>query len=126
MGYVQALLARGDRRVGDILLAAHQHGWNRAFRESPVNPDFFTLRPRHPRNSSLGFIDHGLKKDYLREEYQRALEEKETPAPPSQGLQTLRDLRRRGRGITKSVVRGTHLKRRAPKFAPTADWLAFK
>ena len=50
--YVQALLARGDRRVGDILLAAHHHGWNRAFKESPVNPDFFTLRQRHPDLSS--------------------------------------------------------------------------
>jgi radical SAM superfamily enzyme YgiQ (UPF0313 family) len=79
--YVQALLARGDRRVGDILLAAHQHGWNRAFRESPVNPDFFTLRERHPDELfPWDFIDHGLQKDYLREEYQRALEEKETPA----------------------------------------------
>ena len=78
--YVQALLARGDRRVGDILLAAHQNGWNRAFRESPVNPDFFTLRERHPDELfPWDFIDHGLKKDYLWEEYQRALEEKETP-----------------------------------------------
>jgi radical SAM superfamily enzyme YgiQ (UPF0313 family) len=77
--YVQALLARGDRRVGDILLAAHHHGWNRAFRESPVNPDFFTLRERHPEELfPWDFIDHGLKKDYLWEEYQRALEEKET------------------------------------------------
>ncbi len=79
--YVQALLARGDRRVGDILLAAHQHGWNRAFQESPVNPDFFTLRERHPEELfPWDFIDHGLKKDYLWDEYQRALEEKETPA----------------------------------------------
>ena len=79
--YVQALLARGDRRVGDILLAAHQHGWNRALRESPVNPDFFTLRERHPEELfPWDFIDHGLQKDYLWEEYQRALEEKETPA----------------------------------------------
>ncbi|MFI5331387.1 MAG: radical SAM protein [Desulfobaccales bacterium] len=79
--YVQALLARGDRRVGDILLAAHQNGWNRACRESPVNPDFFTLRERHPDELfPWDFIDHGLKKDYLWEEYQRALEEKETPA----------------------------------------------
>ena len=78
--YVQALLARGDRRVGDILLAAHQHGWNRAFKESPVNPDFFTLRERHPDELfPWDFIDHGLKKDYLWEEYQRALEGKETP-----------------------------------------------
>jgi radical SAM superfamily enzyme YgiQ (UPF0313 family) len=79
--YVQALLARGDRRVGDILLAAHRHGWNRAFRESPVNPDFFTLRERHPEELfPWDFIDHGLQKDYLWDEYQRALAEKETPA----------------------------------------------
>ncbi len=77
--YVQALLSRGDRRVGDLLLAAHRRGWNRAFRESPVNPDFFTLRER-PLEELFpwDFIDHGLKKDYLREEYQRALAEKET------------------------------------------------
>jgi radical SAM superfamily enzyme YgiQ (UPF0313 family) len=33
--YVQALLARGDRRVADILLAAVEQGWNQAFRQSP-------------------------------------------------------------------------------------------
>ncbi len=78
--YVQALLARGDRRVGDILLAAHQKGWSRAFRDSPVNPDFFTLRERRPDELfPWDFIDHGLKKDYLWSEYQRALEGQETP-----------------------------------------------
>ena len=78
--YVQALLARGDRRVGDLLLAAHRHGWSQAFRESPINPDFFTLRERRPDELfPWDFIDHGLKKDYLWEEYQRALEGKETP-----------------------------------------------
>jgi radical SAM superfamily enzyme YgiQ (UPF0313 family) len=78
--YVQALLARGDRRVGDILLAAQERGWTRALTESPVNPDFFTLRARRPDELfPWDFIDHGLKKDYLWEEYQRALEEKETP-----------------------------------------------
>ncbi|MFZ5448370.1 MAG: radical SAM protein [Thermodesulfobacteriota bacterium] len=78
--YVQALLARGDRRVADLLLAAHEQGWNKAFRSSPINPDFFTLRER--RADELfpwDFIDHGLKKTYLWEEYQRALEGKETP-----------------------------------------------
>jgi radical SAM superfamily enzyme YgiQ (UPF0313 family) len=78
--YVQALLARGDRRVADILLAAHERGWNRALTENPVNPDFFTLRER--RADELfpwDFIDHGLNKAYLWEEYQRALEGKETP-----------------------------------------------
>jgi radical SAM superfamily enzyme YgiQ (UPF0313 family) len=78
--YVQALLARGDRRVADILLTAHEQGWTRAFRESPINPDFFTLRER--RADELfpwDFIDHGISKAYLWEEYQRALEGKETP-----------------------------------------------
>jgi radical SAM superfamily enzyme YgiQ (UPF0313 family) len=78
--YIQALLSRGDRRVGDLLLAAHRQGWTRAFRESPVNPDFFTLRKRRANELfPWDFIDHGLQKDYLWDEYQRALEEKETP-----------------------------------------------
>jgi radical SAM superfamily enzyme YgiQ (UPF0313 family) len=78
--YVQALLARGDRRVGDLLLAAHTKGWTRALTENPVNPDFFTLRERRPDELfPWDFIDHGLKKDYLWEEYQRALQGKETP-----------------------------------------------
>jgi radical SAM superfamily enzyme YgiQ (UPF0313 family) len=78
--YVQALLARGDRRVADLLLAAHERGWNRALTENPINPDFFTLRERRPDEFfPWDFIDHGLKKDYLWEEYQRALQGKETP-----------------------------------------------
>jgi radical SAM superfamily enzyme YgiQ (UPF0313 family) len=78
--YVQALLARGDRRAGELLLAAHARGWTRAFRESPVNPDFFTLRER--REDELfpwDFIGHGLDKSYLWEEYQKALAGEETP-----------------------------------------------
>jgi len=78
--YVQALLARGDRRVADLLTAAHLRGWNRALTESPLNPDFFTRRERPPEELfPWDFINHGLKKDYLWEEYQRALEGKETP-----------------------------------------------
>ena len=78
--YTQALLARGDRRVADILLAAHKHGWYNALRQSPVNPDFFVYRPRQLEELfPWDFIDHGLSKDYLWEEYQKALAEEETP-----------------------------------------------
>ena len=80
--YIQALLARGDRRVGLMLLAAHQAGgnWNQAFRHSPLNPDFFVLRPRAPEELfPWDFIDHGLHKSYLWEEYQLALAGKPTP-----------------------------------------------
>ncbi|MHB8069969.1 MAG: radical SAM protein, partial [Desulfobaccales bacterium] len=78
--HVQALLSRGDRRVGELLLAAHRRGWNRAFKESPVNPDFFTLRERGQHELfPWDFIDHGLDKTYLWEEYQKALAGEETP-----------------------------------------------
>jgi radical SAM superfamily enzyme YgiQ (UPF0313 family) len=79
--YIQALIARGDRRVGQLMLAAHQTNWTQALRTSPLNPDFFTLRER--RRDELfpwDFIHHGLDKNYLWEEYQKALVGEETPA----------------------------------------------
>jgi radical SAM superfamily enzyme YgiQ (UPF0313 family) len=78
--HIQALLARGDRRVGEMMLLAHKTSWVQAFRQSAVNPDFFTLRERGAEELfPWDFIDHGLKKEYLWEEYQKALEEKESP-----------------------------------------------
>jgi len=79
--YTQALLARGDRRVGDMLLLAQEHGWQKALQKNPVNPDFFVHRERNPDELfPWDFLEHGLKKDYLREEYHLALEAKESPA----------------------------------------------
>jgi len=78
--YTQALLARGDRRVGDMLLLAQEHGWPKALRKSPVNPDFFVYRERPPEELfPWDFLDHGLDKQYLWEEYELALAEKESP-----------------------------------------------
>jgi radical SAM superfamily enzyme YgiQ (UPF0313 family) len=78
--YTQALIARGDRRVGDMLLLAQERGWQKALRQSPVNPDFFVSRERDPDELfPWDFLDHGLKKDYLWEEYQLALAAKESP-----------------------------------------------
>lgn len=78
--YTQALLARGDRRVGEMLLAAHREGWARALRQSPVNPDFFVYRERGQEELfPWDFIDHGLSRKYLWEEYRLALAEKESP-----------------------------------------------
>jgi radical SAM superfamily enzyme YgiQ (UPF0313 family) len=78
--YTQALLARGDRRVGEMLLAAHREGWPPALRRSPVNPDFFVYRERcQDELFPWDFIDHGLDKNYLWEEYQLGLAGKESP-----------------------------------------------
>jgi radical SAM superfamily enzyme YgiQ (UPF0313 family) len=78
--YTQALLARGDRRVGEMLLAAHREGWAKALQKSPVNPDFFVYRERvQDELFPWDFMDHGLDKHYLWEEYELALAEKESP-----------------------------------------------
>ena len=85
--YVQALLALGDRSVGEFLQAAHRLGgnWPQAFREVNINPDFYVHRPKGiEENLPWDSIDHGLDKAFLAAEYRRALSgeapAKETPA----------------------------------------------
>jgi radical SAM superfamily enzyme YgiQ (UPF0313 family) len=76
--YVQALLSRGDRRTADILERVHRLGgdWGRALRESPFNPDFFVYRGREKDELfPWDFIDTGLRRERLRQEYERALGE---------------------------------------------------
>ena len=80
--YVQALLSRGDRRVGRLLAAAHEAGgdWKRAAKTEGMDTDFYVLR-RRPFDEVLpwDFIDIGVRKEYLRNEYERAREGKFTP-----------------------------------------------
>jgi len=80
--YVQTLLSMGDRRVGRMLLTTHMNNgdWRRTLRSSDVNPDFFVYRPKD-LNEQLpwDFIDHGITKSFLKEEYHLALESIESP-----------------------------------------------
>jgi len=77
---LQALLARGDRRVADFLeLAASFDGdWRRALREWRGEPDLYTTRPR-PIEERLPWdhFDVGVKKAGLLREWERA--QAETP-----------------------------------------------
>ena len=80
--YFQALLSRGDRRVGRLLLAAHGLGgdWKAAVRQTGMDTDFFVTRRRSfDELLPWDFIDIGVRKDYLKNEQRRALEEKFTP-----------------------------------------------
>jgi radical SAM superfamily enzyme YgiQ (UPF0313 family) len=82
---VQALLARGDRKVAAMLLLAQKNreNWAQTFKESPLNADFYTLRTRAANERfPWDFIDHGVKKSFLAREYRRALEAKPTPPCP--------------------------------------------
>jgi radical SAM family uncharacterized protein len=81
--YIQALFSRGDRRVADILLAAHANkgNWAHTFKTVHLNSDFYVLRERDPDETlPWDFIDHGIKKSFLQREYQRARQELTTPA----------------------------------------------
>jgi radical SAM family uncharacterized protein len=80
--YIQALLSRGDRNVGRIILAAHKlnGNWKQALRMVNINPDFYVYRKRDfDEILPWDFIDHGIKKDYLVEEYRRAIKAKTSP-----------------------------------------------
>jgi len=76
--YIQALLSRGDRRVGKILIAVHRYqgNWSQALRETSINPDFYVYRKRDlDEIFPWDFIDHGIPKERLKEEYLGAMKE---------------------------------------------------
>jgi len=79
--YVQTLLSMGDRRVGSILLLAHQLGgdWARALKFSDINPDFFVYRPKGmDERLPWDFIDNGILKKHLVREHHLALKGEES------------------------------------------------
>jgi radical SAM superfamily enzyme YgiQ (UPF0313 family) len=75
--YLQTLFSRGDRRVGRFLDTPEvsRTDWKQLFRASSLNPDFFVYRKR-PRDELFpwDFIDHGVSKEFLYGEYQRAMQ----------------------------------------------------
>jgi len=80
---LQALLARGDRRVGDFLEgAARLDGdWRRALREWDGDPDFHTTRARSvDERMPWDHFDVGVKKAGLVREWERACEAELAPA----------------------------------------------
>lgn len=80
--FFQALLSRGDRRVGLALLTMLRHDctWRQAMAQEHVNVESYVLRQR--RADELfpwGIIDHGIKQRHLWAEYQKALDARTTP-----------------------------------------------
>lgn len=91
---LEGILARGDRRVSKVILNAYKKGcfydawseyydnekWMNSFTECQVSPDFYTTRERSlDEVFPWDFIDCGVNKDFLKREWQRAIEEKTTP-----------------------------------------------
>ncbi len=94
LSYIEAVFARGDRRLGEALERAWRMGcrfdgwsdqfrydlWLKAFEESGLDPDFYALRPR-PTDEVFPWdhLDCGVTKDYMLREWERALREECTP-----------------------------------------------
>ena len=87
---MEGVFARGDRRVGQVLLKAYEKGclfdawseffdnqkWMEAFEECGVSIDFYNLRVREMDEVlPWDFIDCGVSKSFLMREWQRAREE---------------------------------------------------
>jgi hypothetical protein len=91
---LEAVISRGDRRLGRVIYRAWQMGayfdgwgehfkfdiWEEAFREQGIDPYFYTQREIQPDEPlPWGHIDTGVSVEFLKREYKRALDEKETP-----------------------------------------------
>ena len=91
---LEAVLSRGDRRLGKVIYRAWQLGsifdgwgehfnyqnWLNAFEEAGVEPDFYARRERRlDEPLPWAHIDVGLTPAFLKLEYQRAIKGKETP-----------------------------------------------
>jgi len=91
---LEALMSRGDRRVGKAIYLAWQLGcrfdswsehfdydkWQQAFDECGIDPDFYVHRQRLLDELLPWYhIDVGVSADFLRREYERAIAEQETP-----------------------------------------------
>jgi radical SAM family uncharacterized protein len=94
LSYLEAVFARGDRRLSKALIRAWETGcrfdgwydmfdfdkWMNAFKETNIDPDFFALRQRELREVlPWDFIDIGVEKEYLIKEYEKALNYVTTP-----------------------------------------------
>jgi radical SAM superfamily enzyme YgiQ (UPF0313 family) len=83
-GYQQALLSLGDRGTAELLLAVHRLNgcWEEALKQTGFAKDTFVFR-RKSFDEALPWeiIDHGLRREYLVAECERALAgAQETPA----------------------------------------------
>ena len=97
VSYLEAVFARGDRRLGLVLEKAHQKGcrfdgwgeyfdlqkWTEAFAEAGIDPDFYALRNRdYEEILPWDFIDTGVTKKFLIAEAQKAEAAVTTPFCP--------------------------------------------
>lgn len=91
---LEGVFARGDRKVGQVILKAYEKGcifdawsefykndiWMSAFEECGIDIDFYTTRERSlDEVFPWDFIDCGVTKEFLKKEWENAMAEQVTP-----------------------------------------------
>ena len=91
--FMEGVLARGDRRLAPAIYKAWQYGckfdgwteyfqydqWCKALEETNIDPGFYALRARgQEENFPWDFIDIGISREFLWQEYEMARQEKVT------------------------------------------------
>jgi radical SAM superfamily enzyme YgiQ (UPF0313 family) len=85
--FYQALLSLGDRRVSGAIEVAERNGgnWRAAVAEAEVDADFYVFRDRSGDGVlPWDIIDGGMKSEFFRAEYAKALREEWTLPPKRQ------------------------------------------
>ena len=92
--YLEGVFARGDRRLGKVLMAAYKNGcrfdgwdehfkfdaWKKAFEQSGIDPNFYNMRERsYDEILPWDHIDIGVTKKFLMSENEKAIHEQTTP-----------------------------------------------
>ncbi|MGE5197819.1 MAG: TIGR03960 family B12-binding radical SAM protein [Deltaproteobacteria bacterium] len=87
MSFMEGVLSRGDRRLGEVILRAFTKGarfdaweshfsfnlWMEAFRESGVDPDFYLAAKSTDEILPWDFLDMGVDKNFLKEEFNKCI-----------------------------------------------------
>ncbi|MBQ7096443.1 MAG: TIGR03960 family B12-binding radical SAM protein [Clostridia bacterium] len=95
VSFLEAVFAKGDRRLSEVLIAAHKKGcrfdgwdehfsyekWMEAFRECGIDPEFYAYRRiDHSEVLPWDHIDIGVSKAFLMKEHDKAYTEQTTPS----------------------------------------------
>ncbi len=91
--YLEGVFARGDRRLAKVIVHAVEKGckfdswdehfkfdaWLESFAECGIDPDFYLRERGLDEPLPWDHIDVGVKKEFLKREYEKALAEETTP-----------------------------------------------